>query len=615
MCGITGIINYRESDLHLSKDLLVKMANPLKNRGPDQEGFWIDELELFNIGFAHKRLSIIDTSLLGVQPMHSNDNNVTIIFNGEIYNYKFLKNQLKNYNFRSNSDTEIIIAGYLEWGEKKLFEKIEGMFTIALFDKREQKLIISRDKFGEKPCYYYQDEKIFSFSSDIRSFYELKLDLNLSKLAFSSYLSELCTTSDQSIWEEIKKIPPGSYLVLKNKIKEIKSYWNIDYTPKTNFDKRNSILTIENSLEESVKQRMVSDVPVGCFLSGGIDSSLISLYAAKIFPGKIKTFSVGFEHQKFNELPYANKVAKQINSDHHEIVMNANNLEEVNYLIDEYGEPFADYSMIPLYFLSKFASNYVKVVLGGDGGDELFGGYRTYNQGYRMQQWYKLRKLKSLLFPFKSSSKGNYLLGIMNLNPEIIGSALYRNIGFNDRDINKLSGDTKLSDIISKNRTKIIEDAIQHANNPFDLLLYASIKTRLTNDYLVKTDRASMANSLELRTPFLDKNLIEYTSKLNYNQLMFKGENKYLLKIIAEKHFGKTFVNRPKMGFGLPLGDWIKNDWAKEIKEVIFDKNKLIDLNQEFIQNIYTEHIKGIQNHTQRLWGIYVFNKWTKNLV
>ena len=283
------------------------------------------------------------------------------------------------------------------------------------------------------------------------------------------------------------------------------------------------------------------------------------MYAAKNYSGKIKTFSVGFKHQKFNELPYAKEVAQKINSDHHEIIIDAKNLEEVNSLIQEYGEPFADYSMIPSYFLSKFAAKYVKVALGGDGGDELFAGYRTYNQGLRMQKWYNLRKIKPILAPFKNSTKGSYLTGVMELNSEVIGSALYRNIGFKDDDIDKLTFNKGISSIISEIRTNMIDRAKNHAKNPFDLLLYASLKTRLPNDYLVKTDRASMANSLELRTPFLDKNLLEYSSKLNYDEIMYKGENKYLLKCIAEKHFGYEFVNRPKMGFGLPLGEWIKN--------------------------------------------------------
>lgn len=614
MCGITGIINYPTSELELSEDLLDKMAAPLINRGPDQQGLWIDKSNSFDIGFAHKRLSIIDTSELGIQPMLSYDKNISLVFNGEIYNYRDLKNELTGYNFKSNSDTEVIIAGYLEWGEKKLLEKLNGMFAIALFDKSAEKLIIARDKFGEKPCYYFHDKKVFAFSSDIRSFYELKRKFNISKTAFSSYLSELCTPSNQSIWEDIKKVPPGKFLILKNNTINIKTYWDINYFPKTVPDRKESLLKIESLIEDSVKQKMVSDVPVGCFLSGGIDSSLISLFAAKNYSGKIKTFSVGFKHQKFNELPFAKEVAQKIDSDHHEIIIDAKNLEEVNSLIQEYGEPFADYSMIPSYFLSKFAAKHVKVALGGDGGDEIFAGYRTYNQGLRMQQWYNLRKIKPLLAPFKNSTKGSYLSGIMDLNSEVIGSALYRNIGFQDGDIDKLTFNKELSTLVSQNRTSIIDEAKNHAKNPFDLLLYASLKTRLPNDYLVKTDRASMANSLELRTPFLDQNLLEYSSKLNYDDIMNKGENKYLLKCIAKKHFGYKFVSRPKMGFGLPLGEWIKRDWAIKIKEVIFEKNNLIDLNYDFIEKLYKEHIDGVKDHTQRLWGLYVFNIWSRKL-
>ena len=328
-------------------------------------------------------------------------------------------------------------------------------------------------------------------------------------------------------------------------------------------------------LEKAVQKTLLSDVPVGCFLSGGLDSSLVSLYAAKHYSTQLKTFSVGFEYESFNELPYARAISKQIGSEHNEIILNPDDLSIVDALLKEYGEPFADSSAIPTYYVSKFAGKDVKVALGGDGGDEVFAGYRTYNQGLRMQEWFNKRFLAVPLTVLKNlthSTKASYLAGVMKKDPVTLAGALYRNMGFSQQDLKELFNDKGFYEAPKREHEQAIIKALGETNDVFDTLLHASIKTRLVNDYLVKTDRATMFNSLELRTPFLDKDLIEFSNSLPYDSIMHQGENKYITKKIAEKHFSK-----------------------------------------ELIYKIWQEHLRNEKDHSHRLWIVYVFHKWIQN--
>ncbi len=608
MCGIAGIVSFNGAKI--DSNLLTSFAAPLKYRGPDQDGSFIDNNTQYQIGFAHKRLSIIDLSENGKQPMFSENKDVCIVFNGEIYNYKTLKERLSKHCFTSTSDTEVIIAAYKEWGFEKALTELDGMFAIALFDFKTQTLYFARDRFGEKPFYYLYENGLFAFSSDIRSFYTLNINLSINRFALANYFAELCTPAEHSIWTEVKKLLPAHYGKL-DKINGLKTdcYWQLNYKNKLSVSESEMVETCETLIENSVKNKLVADVPVGCFLSGGIDSSLVALYAAK-FTNNLNTFSVGFNYENFNELPYAKIVANKIGAKHHEVIIDPSSIAVVNELLGEYGEPFADSSQIPTYYISKFARQHVKVVIGGDGGDEVFAGYRTYNQGYRMMFWYRMRYLARFLSPFSFNEKANYIFGVMNSDPTTIGSALYRNMGFSTDELFALTNDISLSNAVANTNRNAIAEALQFTSNPFDALLLANVKTRMPNDYLVKTDRASMFASLELRTPFLDKKLIEYTAQIPYNTLMKNQTNKYITKTIAEKYFDKAFIYRQKMGFGIPIGEWIKREWKSEVEEVIFNENPFIKLNKEYIELIYNKHITGQSDNTHKLWALYVFNKW-----
>ena len=457
---------------------------------------------------------------------------------------------------------------------------------------------------------------MFAFSSDIRSFHSLGISREIDLHALGYFFSEMTTPIAHSIYKEIKKLPPANYLEISKDGMLQKEYWQLNYKEKSVLTLPETIKQAEFLLEKAVQKTLISDVPVGCFLSGGLDSSLVSLYASKNYSTQLKTFSVGFEYESFNELPYARAISKQIGSDHNEIILNPDDLSIVDDLLKEYGEPFADSSAIPTYYVSKFAGKSVKVALGGDGGDEVFSGYRTYNQGLRMQQWYKKRFLHAPLTLLKHvthSEKADYLLGVMKKNPETLAGALYRNMGFSQGDLKKLLNENLFYEAPKHEHERAISKALGETTDVFDVLMHASIKTRLVNDYLVKTDRATMFNSLELRTPFLDKDLIEFSARIPYSFLMKEGENKYITKKIAEKHFSKELIYREKQGFGIPIGEWMKNVWKKQFEEVVFERQEIIPLNYAYIEKIWKEHLMNQKDHSHRLWIVYVFHKWIKN--
>ena len=615
MCGIAGIISQLQDSL-ICENTIQLMGEQLKYRGPDQDGYVLNNSEGLHFGLAHKRLSILDLSDAGKQPMWNQEKNIVTVFNGELYNFLEIRTELKNLgcDFISNSDTEVLIQAYSKWGIEKTLEKIEGMFAFCLIDLLKKKSFIARDRFGEKPLYYSVQNSYLAFSSDIRSFKTLGISQDLNMHALGYYFSELSTPIEQTIYSQIQKLPPASYALFEGGNFQIKSYWSPDYRLKNNITYTQSIMKAEKLLESAVQKCLQADVPVGCFLSGGVDSSLVALYAAKNYGEQLETFSVGFEYESFNELPFAKIVADKIKSKHNEIILNPNDLKIVDDLLREYGEPFADSSAIPTYYVSKFASSKVKVALGGDGGDEIFAGYRTYNQGLRMQHWYNNKVLKQII-PFSNKivkhEKLNYLSGIYNKSIPVIASALYRSMGFSFSELQKLIPDTQFYHAPKEEHERIVEQAIEHTKDIYDTLLFASIKTRLPNDYLVKTDRASMFNSLELRTPFLDKNLIEFTQGLSYKILMRGGTNKYIAKKIAERYFPKEFVHRQKQGFGIPIGEWMRKEWKKTAAEVILSNNSELPFNTKFIEQIWNEHQAG-NDHSHKLWSIYVFQKWSQ---
>lgn len=610
MCGITGFIAFKES-IHFNHESVVKMTQPLSKRGPDHTGIELVKNEELHVALGHKRLSIIDLSESSNQPMSSVDKRVFVVFNGEIYNYKELKKELitSGNEFLTNSDTEILIQGYLRWGIDKLLNKLIGMFAFVLVDVKDKTSYLCRDRFGEKPLYYYHhpsDDTIY-FSSDILSFEYIQLELTLNLSSLNYYFEELSTPLSGTIYNECKKVYPGSYVVFNTNGPQLFSYWDIVYKSVEKSTPTKD--TFLESLNLAVQRTLISDVPVGTLLSGGIDSSLVTYFAQQNATEQINSFSVGFEHEQFNELEYARYASKVCGTKHNEIVLNIDDLAKIDPIIESFGEPFADSSALPTYFVCAFAKEKVKVILGGDGGDELFLGYPTYNQAKRMQWWKNnshFAQLTSSITSLINKEKSDYLKGIIAQNSKVISSALSRGMGLERSSINRLFHFASMN----QEHEYWINTSLEKGFNIEESIRYATFKTRLINDYLVKTDKMSMLNSIELRTPFLDVNLAEQTFLLNTNQLLDSKTNKYITKQIAATIFGNQFVNRPKMGFGIPIGEWMKNKWKAKIEETIFDQRLNQLLNKSEIERIWINHQNGYADNTHKIWAIYVFSKW-----
>ncbi|MDN5205660.1 asparagine synthase (glutamine-hydrolyzing) [Fulvivirgaceae bacterium BMA10] len=619
MCGIAGVINFQET--HFKDELLHEMASFLNERGPDNKQFWKDK----HVGLAHTRLSIIDLSSEANQPF-SIDNSSVISFNGEIYNFRELRNELikHGHKFRTDSDTEVLLHGYSKWGINGLLERIDGMFAFALYDIQKGKVFLVRDFFGKKPLYYYSTTSGVKFSSDIRSIWSLeKNTLTLNYESIDYYLLELTVPQPQTIWEDIFQVEPGAYLTIdlvKETVKPTK-YWSLEVTQdKLSLSRSELLEQTENMIVKAILKRTVSDVPIGCFLSGGIDSGLVVSLLAQNTTQKIKTFSIGLSDEYLNELPEARIVAGRYDTDHYEIILEPQVLEILPELVSYYGEPFADSSMVPTYYVTKALNQNVKVALSGDGGDELFGGYNDYNIAFKTERFYQThtsslaRNLKVAWSKVHSRFTQSENLGSCVEYASWEGSRrLNRQISFQYDSIDQVYGKNFM--VTAKGYAKRrLNEIWSNASNQsiVDTLLLASLQTRLLNDYLVKVDRASMKNSLEVRSPFLDKDLAKFAFSLPHQMKFQHGTNKYILKHLATKHVDENILKRPKRGFGIPIHQWFKGDRLSLVSDMIFSsplKNQDI-LNFSYIENILKEHRESKWDHSSRIWSVLCLALW-----
>ncbi len=620
MCGIVGGISY-SGDFFPSQSELSRAAEYLKYRGPDDKGDLFISSGGANVALAHRRLSIIDLSSTGRQPMKSVSGRSCIVFNGEIYNYKLLRKELENNNctFKTHSDTEVILNSFECWGIESALQKLDGMFAFALFDLANNRLFLARDRFGKKPLYYFRREKQLVFSSDIRSFDAIESVPRSVDLHAVGYLfAELSTPSEHTVWRDIKKLKPGSYLQFDSSgLKAYKSYWNLAYTESCRLQRKELIGRTEDLLTNAVKKRLVADVHVSAMLSGGIDSSLVVAKMAELTPGRVKTYSVGFNESEFNELPYARQVADVFNTDHTEIVLQPESFQSINKLISEFGEPFADVSMIPTYWISKEISKNEKVVLGGDGGDEFFAGYSSYYFAYkfdivkRYRHLYPIAKALGKLFP---AYRTDFLTRLLCQANRPKHGLLNRNFSFDRNGLKRLFTDEIFFGSLENEHKYIWDSFSPESSHDLINVMAASLKTRLVNDYLVKIDRASMFASLEMRSPFLDKDLCEFAATLNPRQLLNHSVPKSILKDIAGKYFSTDFINRNKMGFAVPVGDWFKGELAGDMQDVLLGgKQKLLPLNYSYIEEIINDHCTGVSDNTHKLWALYVFHIWANS--
>lgn len=621
MCGINGLVSYLKQDLN---DSLNLMNQKIIHRGPDEDGFYFEnENTNFSLGMAMRRLSIIDLKT-GKQPMMNSNNDIIIVFNGEIYNYQELKSKyLENTIFNTTSDTEVILKLYEKYGTDS-FQYLDGMYAFSIYDKKLNKLFITRDFFGEKPLYYFVNKDTFIWSSELKSIIsQLDKKPTINKKALALYFSLTYIPAPYSIYENIYKLEANHYIeyqidtkfILINKIDKNKKNQK-KYTSTFNEATKKT----KDLVQKSVISRSISDVPIGTFLSGGVDSSIVSLCLAKNSNTKIDTFSIGFEKKSFDESSKARTVAKLINSNHHEFIVNEKTLsEDIDKVLLNFDEPFADSSALPTYLVSKITSNYVKVALTGDGGDEVFGGYNKYSINNINKKYTKYIHQRFHNF-IKSSSKS--LLKISNDNrglrfkiKKVLDSIDYNNeyywnmisLGFKKNEINLL---------LKKNIFNIFKYYKEDINlNKCSTLLdlrQIDKHVSLEGDMLVKVDRTSMLSSIECRAPFLNKELWNFTNSLPDSFLIQKKSKKHILKEAFKNEFPKGFLDISKQGFGVPVGDWLRGNLKTELS-FYTEKDFIIKqdiFNYSYIHNLVTNHILGKEDNTFKVWTFYCFQKW-----
>jgi asparagine synthase (glutamine-hydrolysing) len=629
MCGICGIYNFDRQ--LVDEEILRKMNHTLIHRGPDGEGYYIDK----NIGLGHRRLSIIDLER-GKQPMGNEDGSIQVVFNGEIYNFPELKKDLeaKGYHFRTRSDTETIIYGYEEWGED-FVQELRGMFAIALWDSRKQKLLLLRDRIGKKPLYYYLGKDRILFASEIKA---LLMDTSIPKeidpMALDSYLSFGYVPSPLSIFKAIRKLPPAHIAVCKLGNFSVRQYWHLDMESEDSPRSEEGVLEeLRTLFNEAVRLRLISDVPLGAFLSGGVDSSaVVASMASLVGKDPVKTATIGFSDERFDEIEYARIVAKQYRTDHTEFVVNPDALEVLEDIVWHLDEPFADASAIPTYYVSKMARQKVTVALSGDGGDETFAGYINRYYMNRLEDSIR-RKLpgflrQNILGPMgEIYPKADFLPRPFRLKRFLSNlSYTFEQAYFRDMSFyflpemkEKLYHSDFKSAIKDFNAFDILGDHFK-VNQNSDIttrVQYVDIKTYLPEDILVKVDRMSMAHSLEVRAPILDHKLMEYVGSLPSNLKLKGKESKYIFKKMLEGRLPQNILYRKKQGFSIPLASWLRNEMRGFVEETLFSSQNGLSsfFNLQYIKDLWKRHLNGGQDYAYPLWGVMMFSLWKRKFL
>ena len=638
MCGIVGYWDKQGADVKI----VEQMALQIQHRGPDDAGTWLNEQG--NLALAHRRLSIMDLSPAGHQPMLSPCKRYTLVYNGEIYNHLDIRRQLavdneQGFNWKGHSDTETLLIALRHWGFKKTLEKLNGMFAFALWDESEKKLFLARDRMGEKPLYYGHNNGCFFFGSELKSFkVHPKWQGEIDRDALTLYMRHNNVPAPWSIYKDIKKLPPAHFVVVSESgsiVSKPHCYWNLAQIAEQGVE--NQIMDAEtltdeldSLLRDAVLSRMASDVPLGAFLSGGFDSTMVAALMQAQSSRPIKTFTIGFNEQGYNEAVHAKAVAKHLGTEHTELYVSS---KEAMAVIPRLGtiwdEPFSDSSQIPTLLVSQLAKQHVTVSLSGDGGDELFCGYNRYTQGYQI--WYKLRLLPVPL---------RQLMGkLMRILPGVPLEKLMEFLPKRFQIPHLADRLPKLADVIvQKTPESYYQNLVSHWKNPDKLVLgatepqtifnyteqhprlanfrekmmYLDSMTYLPDDILTKVDRASMAVSLEARVPLLDHRVVEFAWKVPMSLKYKDGKGKWLLREVLYRYVPRELMERPKMGFGVPIDEWLKTDLREWAEELLGEKRLR---EQGFfdpvpIRKMWEEHISGKRRWHYYLWDVLMFQAW-----
>ena len=639
MCGITGYLrlqkDYRESDL---QNIIAPMTDAIRHRGPDSAGYWLrPELGL---AFGHRRLSIIDTSSGGAQPMISQNGQAVLTYNGEIYNFAALRAELIQAGaapaWRGHSDTEILLAALQHWGVEKTLPKLNGMFAFAYVDMAMRKLYLAHDRFGEKPLYIYQDQYALAFASELKAFRTLPhFDGTINRAAVSEFMAYAYIPQPRSIYERAQKLPPASFITIdltSNQISNAQTYWSahdVAAQARKNLitDEAGAVKQLDALLRQSIQLRMMADVPLGAFLSGGIDSSTVVALMQAQSTQPIKTYAIGFAEANYNEAPHARAVAQHLGTNHTEhIVTSAEAVSVIPQLPEIYDEPFADSSQIPTYLVSKLARRDVTVSLSGDAGDELFGGYNRYIVGPKLWRWLSLvsaplrataaRMITSVpphTYDKFHAAMADILLPLAHLRG--IGDKLHKLAGLlsagNTHTLyQQMHTFWPLGNIVNDmgGQHKTVDNIGTFAD---DMMLHDTVNY-LPDDILVKLDRASMAVSLESRVPLLDPDLFAFAWSLAPDLKIRNGQGKHLLRQVLYQYVPQDLIDRPKMGFGVPIGDWLRRslrDWAEELLSPTALAQDDLLIPAPIIQK-WQEHLSGRRNWQHHLWPVLMLQAW-----
>ena len=602
MCGFCGFSD--KKSIENKKKIIKSMSDRIIHRGPDSDGYYVDK----SVAMGFRRLSIIDLKG-GNQPIYNENESIVVMFNGEIYNFMELRKELIDlgHTFKTNSDTEVIVHGYEEY-KKDIFNKLRGMFAIFIYDKNNKEIICARDYFGIKPLYYYFDNNLFMVGSEIKSFLshpDFKKELNNKVLGL--YLSYGTNHLEETFFKYTKKLKPGHFLTFKDGVVKTNTYFKLEYKKEKNSYKYYENL-VKETLEDSIKYHQISDVEVGSYLSGGVDSSYVVSVAK---PNK--TFTVGFSGKGFSEIEYAKSLSDHFNVNHYSKVISGDEffdiLPTIQYHTDE---PSANVSTVPLYFLSKLARSQVKVVLSGEGADEMFGGYNEYNDSIGEKIYLSLplfirsgiaRIIKPLPY-----FKGKHTLE--KYGKDISERYYNKTEMFLPNEIKEVLNEEYISDITPYDLCKSYHDETKKEN---DILrkMYIDLNFWLPNDILLKADKMSMANSVELRVPFLDKEVWNLSSKLPTKYMVHKNQTKYIFRQVAEKVIPKEWAKRKKLGFPVPFGNWITEEkYYKKVK-TMFNKDFVSTFfNKDKINEMLDNHYNNVLRNGKKIYTIYTFLIW-----
>ena len=623
MCGITGFVNFNGHDRDEASRRIRRSADAIVHRGPDEHGYFVDD----HCAFGHRRLSIIDLSS-GQQPMHSPDGSVHLIYNGEIYNYRSIRAELeaKGYQFRTQSDTEVIVLGYLEWQEHCI-EKLNGMFAIALWDDRRRQLLLARDRVGKKPLYYCHHDGVLAFASELKSLRNVDLcPSEIDQEALDCYFTFGYIPTPNTIYKNVHKLPSAHLMVVTADQVRQRPYWSLSFADERHLSLDDACDELSTLFDDAVESRLVSEVPLGVFLSGGLDSTLVVSSMAKILDSPAITNSIGFGDKEFDELPIANLVADHLKTQHHQFVVKPEITDVLKRIAWHFDEPFSDSSAVPTWYVCEMARKNVTVALSGDGGDESFAGYSFRYIPHMLES--KLRRrlpigLRRLLFgPLgRLWPAGSYLPRFLRLK------TIFENLGGSDAeafydDLIFLRSDTRkqlyTGDFLNALNGFTPAEKVQplynnnDAKTPLGRSQYTDIHFYMTDDVLTKVDRMSMAHSLEVRAPLLDYRILEFAARLPNSLKTDTQKGKLALRELAARRLPEKIQNLPKKGFSIPAASWLRGELKPFVEEVVFDNSRRIHdyLAPAKTHEIWKQHQRGQRDHSYFLWGLMMFGLW-----